>query len=158
MCGFGVRREILEVVSIYFSHSVTHAEWQDQIRFGYLLCFVMGIWDGLFCAVFSPSPWATFIKPGGGKFADNHLFVRKIFIWRNKFYVEISSHVGWCSSGNGRVSACPENYLFPWNPFEGISHRVWSLPLFFPLLVNKGSCSHVQLWLQLQGNPYSLLI
>lgn len=107
MCGFGVRREILEVVSIYFSHSVTHAEWQDQIRSGFLLCFVMGIWDGLFCAVFSPSPWATFIKPGWGKFADNHLFVRKIFIWRNKFYVEISSHLGWCSSGNGRVSACP---------------------------------------------------
>lgn len=37
MCSFGVRREILEVVSIYFSYSVTHAEWQDQIGSGYLL-------------------------------------------------------------------------------------------------------------------------
>lgn len=42
-CGFGVRREILEVVSIYFSRSVTHAEWQDQIRSGYPLCFVMSL-------------------------------------------------------------------------------------------------------------------
>lgn len=41
MCGFGVRRETLEVVPIYFSHSVSHAEQQEQIRTGYLLCFVM---------------------------------------------------------------------------------------------------------------------
>lgn len=43
MCSFGFRREILEVVSIYFSYSVTHAEWQDHIRSGYLLRFVMSI-------------------------------------------------------------------------------------------------------------------
>lgn len=49
MCGFGVRRGTLEVVPIYFSHSVTHAEWQDQTWVSIVFCDEQMRWSLLCC-------------------------------------------------------------------------------------------------------------